>query len=389
MTRPAYFLRDIVPVRPKRPPAFSVSKNERFVLDLIRRNGAISRADIARQAELTPYSISRIVEQLDQRGLLRFGERVVNGPGKPSTLVHLEPEAAYSLGFYIMSDAISAVLMDFTGATVATGHRQLRAFEKDAIFSLLTSLYDDLTGSQSSVSSKVCGVGVAAGGYFTGERYQINPPAPLDAIAMFDIDKEVADRLQIPVWFEKSGAAAAVGESLNGVGLEQTTFAYLFHDMGFGGALIIENELFRGAFGNAGEFSGVLAPELLSTRPTLELLRLSLGDKGRHFDTIDEMLENFDVAWPGVDDWVATVKHPINRVISSISAVFDPPVIVVGGGRMPPSLAERLIAEMEFYDGPKRRGRHQPRPVLVVSKVKGDATAIGAASIPLKSTFFL
>jgi len=159
--------------------------------------------------------------------------------------------------------------------------------------------------------------------------------------------------------------------------------------MGFGGALIINNELFRGAFGNAGEFSGALAPELLSTRPTLELLRLSVGKRGHHFDSIDEMLEDFDVSWPGVDDWISTVKHPINRVISSVSAVFDPPIIVVGGGRMPRRLAERLIVHLEFYDGPKRRGRHQPRPILVLSQVKGDATVIGAASIPLKSTFFM
>src|SRR5689334_2806344 len=94
-----YFLRDIVPARPKRASVFSVSKNERRVLDLIRRNGAISRADIARETELTPISISRIVENLDRRGFLRFGERVVNGPGKPSTLVHLTADAAYSLGF--------------------------------------------------------------------------------------------------------------------------------------------------------------------------------------------------------------------------------------------------------------------------------------------------
>jgi predicted NBD/HSP70 family sugar kinase len=159
--------------------------------------------------------------------------------------------------------------------------------------------------------------------------------------------------------------------------------------MGFGGALIIENEVFRGAMGNAGEFSGILAPELLSMRPTLELLRTSLVERGHRFANIDEMLVDFDANWPGVDDWIAAIKHPINRVITAISAVFDPNAIVVGGGRMPQTLAERLIGELAFYDGPKRRGRHQPRPVLVVSRVKGDATAIGAASIPLKATFFM
>lgn len=359
------------------------------MLELIRRNQAMSRADLARETELTPHSMSRIVEGLGQRGFVRFGERVVNGPGKPSTLVHLEPGACYSLGFSIMTDAVSAVLMDFTGGVIGTRHRRLSSFDGAAIFELLTEQYNDLVQSQAGASTKVCGVGVAVTGYFTGERNQLNPPAPLDSIAMFDIDKEIAERLQLPVWVENNARAAAVGESLNGVGLEHSTFAYLNHEMGFGGALIIENEVFRGATGNAGEFSGILAPELLSMRPTLELLRASLVEHGHRFANIDEMLVDFDANWPGVDEWIAAIKHPINRVITAISAVFDPNAIVVGGGRMPQTLAEKLIGELAFYDGPKRRGRHQPRPVLVVSRVKGDATAIGAASIPLKATFFM
>ncbi len=141
--------------------------------------------------------------------------------------------------------------------------------------------------------------------------------------------------------------------------------------MGFGGALIIENEVFRGAMGNAGEFSGILAPGNCSRcDPRCWVLRASLVERGHRFENIDEMLVDFDANWPGVDEWIAAIKHPINRVITAISAVFESDRIVVGGGRMPQTLAE-LIGELGFYDGSKRRGRHQPRPVLVVSRVKG------------------
>lgn len=386
MKQRAHFLKNIVPARPKRSPGFSVSSNERLVLDLIRRNEGISRADVAREVELTPHSISRIVDALDQRGFLIFGERVVNGPGKPSTLVRLAPDVAYSVGFSIMTDAISSALMDFTGAVIGTQYGRLSSFELDDIFGLLTAQFERLTAGH---AEKICGVGIAVSGYFTGESNQLNPPPPLDSLAMFDIDSAVADRLQLPVWIENNARAAAVGESLNGVGREYPTFAYLNHEMGFGGALIIDNELFRGVYGNAGEFSGILAPELLPTRPTLELLRTILVEQGLELENIDRMLEVFDVDWPGIDDWIATVKHPINRVITAISAVFDPMAIVVGGGRMPRALAEKLIGVLEFYDGPKRRGRHQPRPELIVSKITGDATTIGAASMPLKANFFM
>ena len=52
MTEQTYFLKDMLPARPMRPKSVSISRNERSVLDLIRRKGGISRADAARELEL-------------------------------------------------------------------------------------------------------------------------------------------------------------------------------------------------------------------------------------------------------------------------------------------------------------------------------------------------
>lgn len=67
-------------------------------------------------------------------------------------------------------------------------------------------------------------------------------------------------------------------------------------------------------------------------------------------------------------------------------ALLDPHAIVFGG-RLPKVLAERLIASLSIDNQP-RRDRKRPEPRLVPAEAPGAATAIGAASLPLKELFF-
>ncbi len=76
----------------------------------------------------------------------------------------------------------------------------------------------------------------------------------------------------------------------------------------------------------------------------------------------------------------------LNLVASAISATLDPGMIVLGG-RVPPALAQRIIERIAFTN-PQRRGFHRPAPRIVASVMDGDATAIGAATLPLRAAFF-
>ena len=156
--------------------------------------------------------------------------------------------------------------------------------------------------------------------------------------------------------------------------------------MGIGGAVVINGSVFPGAFGNAGEFAGILPPELQQERPSLELLRLTMAKHGHAYRDIYEMIRHFDLSHPGVAEWIAIAAPKLSAIASAVAAVIDPEAIVLGG-RIPKSLATRLTEAIQFYNVP-RRGISRPIPKIIVSEVEGDAAAIGAASMPLKSRFF-
>lgn len=377
------------PARPRSPRNFQVSRNEAAVLDLIRRNGGeLSRAGLTRDTGLSKQSVGRIVDGLMAREFLQSGTRVVNGPGKPSTMIRLVPESAYSVGISVTSDSIAGVLMKFDGTPVEYSQIAVPGRSAEALFGAIEKVGLELIQSHALPHWKMCGMGLAIPGYFTAQGHRMNPPDPLSALARIEVDREMAERMQLPVWIDNDANASAIGENLNGVGRRLRDFAYIHHVYGLGGAIIIGNQLVRGFHGNAGEFSGILAPDLLDVRPTLELLRQYVSESGTPLPDISALIAAFDIEWPGVDRWIETVCAPLNRIITSIASVLDPQAIVLGG-QIPKALAARLKERVVIYEGKMRQGRHQPRPEILVSEVAGDATALGAAAIPLKASFYV
>ena len=78
--------------------------------------------------------------------------------------------------------------------------------------------------------------GVVTRGRSIGPAAVYNTPSPLDDWALIALDRLFEERLDMPVWVENDGNAAAVGESLVGIGRIYDNFAYLFIDTLIGGA---------------------------------------------------------------------------------------------------------------------------------------------------------
>jgi len=87
-----------------------------------------------------------------------------------------------------------------------------------------------------------------------------------------------------------------------------------------------------------------------------------------------------------MDDWIVQVRDALSLIVSAAAALLDPEVIVIGG-RIPKSLAEKIIPHIEVYDQ-RRRSDARPLPQTVVAEAGGDAAAIGAAALTLNSYFF-
>ncbi|WP_322965059.1 ROK family transcriptional regulator [Sphingomonas fuzhouensis] len=362
----------------------TATANERVLMDLLSRQGSASRADLARLTGLAPHSITRLVEPLIARDLLREAVPVAAGRGKPAAKLTLNAAAAFAIGLSVMTDAVSLVLLDLAGHVPVARSKPLADIEIAGACRQIRRMIDAAIAETGRHRSALVGIGVGVTGYFIGDGARLNPPRLLDPWALVPLDTILAEALGEKVWIDNDGNVAAIGEAMLGHGRTVRDFAYLYFSAGFGGGIIAQGRPLRGRHGNAGEFASILPVDW--PQPNLEALRQSFQSMGVLFPDLHAMLAEFDAGHAAVDMWLDRCLPSLNLVASAISASIDPEAIVLGG-RLPASLASR-IADRICFTNPDRRGFHRPAARIVPSTIDGDAAAIGAATLPLRAAFF-
>ena len=362
----------------------SATATERRILSLLRDEGPLSRSDLARRSDLSAQSLMRIADALLARQLISEGKPVSSGPGKPATPLSIVADAAFGIGFSVMTDTLSLAILDLAGTIRFTGSAPLedKAIQP-AVLQMRAMMHSALAETRIS-EDRIVGAGVGVTGYFIDATARVNPPSLLEPWALIPLDTILSEGLGIPVRVDNDGNVAAIGEEMLGAGREAGRFAYLYFSAGFGGGVILDGHHYRGRFGNAGEFASLIPPGW--PQPNLERLRLAVNAAGGTFSDLHGLLADFDPSLPGVAEWVEEIVPSLDLVISGISGILDPDAIIFGG-RMPRKLAERILPRLSLFNEP-RRGKPRPAPLLDISRIEHDAAALGAASMPLRAAFF-
>ena len=367
----------------------TVTTRERQLLTAIRNAGEISRSELIKTTGLSGVAVFRGTEDLAARGLISIGGAVAQGRGQPSAIVSLNASAMVSIGLSIMTDYAEAVTLDFTGRVLATRDLTVKGMPRAAILEALKTFIDESLDVAGLGRDAVLGVGVAIAGFFVGDGAKVNPAHELDDWALVDLQALLEQGLGLPVRIENIAKAAAVGESLLGVGRRIGSFGYLNFAGGLGSGLVVDGELVRGWRGNAGEIGGLMEA-LGLPHPKLDTLRETLSAHGVVTSGITDLVARYDDDWPGIEAWIAAMTPSFNAIAAAFRYVTDCQAIVIGG-RAPPALARRIAASIRWPETrlPVRRDAPLPAPQVLIAEAPAESTAIGAATLPLRAGYFL
>lgn len=369
----------------RRTGSLALSPSERLIMNIVRRHGSIARSAIAAETDLAQQSVHRLVEQLMERGLLRAGAVVRNGRGQPSPRIELVREAVYTAGISINTGSITLCLADLGCHVLEEVHIRTAPMHRKASLTAMKDALERVVARNGLSHDRLLGVGVAIAGFFVAGRNQVNAPEPLQDWSLIELAPILEEALQLPVWLENDATTAAIGESLLGAGLWAQNFAYLAFNYGFGAGIVLDGKPLFGTHGNAGELT-LFTPEEAAHRPTLCSLIDELRSHDIHVDSVEDLRQRFDPAWPGVEAWIQRTLPALSRTVNALAGLFDPEAIVFGG-QLPLALGRMLIDRVRFLEI-HRYGIGPDRPKLVLAETNGDASAIGAALVPLKERLF-
>lgn len=362
------------------------------ILGLIGQRGAVSRAVVARDLDLSPATVSQVTKRFIAEGLLEPLGFEPSVGGRPAQLLGLVATAGHALGLKVAADhmAIADVRLDGQVASFTTLPFDATSAGAPA------RLAEILKPLAVSGDPPLLGIGIGVPGIVKRPDVGIVDAAVLGWVNV-PLGRQLRAALGTTVLVENDVKALAIAERLYGGGRSRRNFVVITIGRGIGFANVADGALRRGATGGAGEIAHVLAgPSKLpcgcgrrgcldaeiGAEGILSAARLA-GVLGRNegMERLTELADSGDATTRGI---FARAGQLLARTVAAPIAAIDPDLVLIAG---------EGSANWRHWDGPFRStlSRQLPSAMsnLAVEVGSWDDTswARGAAAIVLATPF--
>lgn len=369
--------------------------NERLVLSMIRQNGAMAKAEIARRTGLSAQTVSVIMRALEADGLLVRGEPVRGRIGQPSIPMSLAKDGAFFFGLKVGRRSLDLVLTDFLGEVC---HR-VRAthpyptpdntiqFVADAIRKILSKL-------PSEHRSRIAGLGIA----LPFQLWDWAETLGVGATEMRgwkdrDIAAEIGSVCDFPVFVCNDASTACGAELVFGDQSKPRDFLYFFIGFFVGGGLVLDSSLYTGRTGNAAALGSMMVPtedgtlRQLVDVASLAALESALAISGDQDAMIWDSPDHWNVPEGPLEHWLNTAAQGIAQAIVSSICLVDVGHVLIDGW-MPAHMRAELVRRIQIQVD-KISVAGVQKPEVIEGSIGSDARALGAASLPLSKRFLV
>lgn len=370
--------------------------NRALVLEAIRQEPGIARADIAVATRLTPATITNIVAALIDEGAVEESvDRKTRSTGQPARNLRIIADYASTIGLHFDHEFATGVLVDVAGNVIHRVRKQLSIDDPKRAIRVLASLYETLN-THPKRASQLLGVGVSVMGPIDTIRGLVCQSTSYPAWRDFAFRDALAKHIDHDIHIENNGTAAGLGEYWFGDGQRFNSYLHVFIGNGLGGALLINHRAVRGTTGNGCEIGHVNAyrdgkPCFCGARGCLEtvvsLRGLAHAFGFEHFDDVD-ISQAIQGDKGVVDRWVKQAGADLGRVLASVSNVVDVSDIIINGLLPPTMLGELIDRARESASEYEMRGRPTPLTLHLGRANSEISAALGAATMPLYSNLF-
>ena len=229
------------------------------ILKVIRDNGSLSRADIAKLTGLTPASVTNITKFLLEDKYLIESKIGESSGGRPPIILEINPNARYIIGVSIGIGNIEVVITNLNAEVVFRKAIEVQEerYNKELIFNELIKLINEVVKESEIENTEILGIGIALHG-IVNVKEGISKYSPYYAWENVDIKGILEEKLNYPVYVDNDVRAMAIGESLFGVSKGISNFITISISNGIGAGIIINNIPYYGVDYSAGEIGHVV-----------------------------------------------------------------------------------------------------------------------------------
>jgi len=310
---------------------------------------------------------------------------------------------AYTIGVDVGGTKVLGGVVDESGTVVKTARRDTPREGGSALTQAIVDVAKELM-AEFTIDS----VGVSAAGFVSSDRKTMLATPNIAGWNGVDLDYQLTSLIGLPVVIENDANAAAWGEARFGAGRGKRHMLMLTVGTGIGGGIVVNGELYRGAFGTAAEIGHIRvvpeghlcgcgargcfeqygsgnalmrhAREAIAASPDIARNLLSRGDgtlEGLTGKAITDAARDGDAVALAAFN---TTAQWLGAGIASLAVVLDPECVVIGGGVIDAGeillkpTREALERSMPFA------GKH-PYPEIIGAQLGNEAGLVGVADL--------
>jgi len=356
--------------------------NLRLVLSQIVTLGPISRVEIARNTHLTKQTITNMVEELLEVNLvMELGVKKEGSVGKPSKMLNLNKDSAYTIAFRINKTDIQAGIFSLNGEqlnTLSTTHT------KDDIIPQAEFLLKTLLTASQINNKQLLGIGLT----FADSKQR--------SIESFKQSKKLQNQLcetfSLPIALETTASACAAYQMLYGEARELHSFVYIHLGDVVEASVVYDRQIMLGQNGVTGAIGDLfVTPE--TDKKTAELGRLndfaSLNSLkeflGRKESSNEEIIQFYVNNQDKVELWFETAAEPMRIAIHTLESILNCETIILGGDINSQFLDKFITLLRPFIPSISQFGDRQVVRLIKTPDV-ANISLKGVATLPLHAS---
>ena len=244
--------------------------NTSRVLRQLWLNPGISRAEIADRLGLNRSTLTHIIKNLTDQGLVRVLDVGAAGPlgGRKNVRLAIDPSYGCFVGLDVQADMIRIVGVDVSGTVLFQKTLRLRSTGK-RFYTSCAKAYDWVRDRLDELGVPLLGVGYGVAGIVDPDEQVIRQSIPLDMTDAEPIGARLADHVREPILVDNDANCCCWGEIvakrdsasssfLFVLGAWRTTLKPVRQDLtAIGVGIAIHDAVHRGKDYSAGEFRSI------------------------------------------------------------------------------------------------------------------------------------
>lgn len=361
--------------------------NRKIVLEILHFNSPISRSEIADVTGLTRATVTNIIKEFEDLGLIEEVGKKSGTHGRRKSLLKIRNNAFYVVGVELARDEIRVGIFDTESNELSQERIEIKESDsKDDVMEKLLKTISDSIESSKIDKDKILGMGVGIPGPVDIEKgIPVMSPPDFVKVGNIPLKTILEEKFKMPVWIDNDSNAAALGEKWYGMGKDYDNFAFVIADIGLGAGIIIDREIYRGSLKASGEIGHNPScmrkncSEIESKTSINRLRKVYKDITGKDISTknILELAKNGDKE---ARKALKILNENLSYAIVSLVNILSPEAIIIGG-------RVAYVKEITLKEVEKTLDKFlfcPQKPKILVTEFLEKIELLGAAAIAIE-----